>query len=113
MNWWRRAFISEEDLDISGQSSTDCISLVIYDITDDKRRGKLFTTLKKYGVQVQKSAFECRISEEKNKLMLKQLTSIINEKYDLLRVYRLSRNYNIQCWGSVGKLDEDDGFWVI
>ena len=79
MNWWRRAFISEEDLDISGQSSTDCISLVIYDITDDKRRGKLFATLKKYGVQVQKSAFECRISEEKNKLMLKQLTSIINK----------------------------------
>ena len=40
-----------------------CIVLVIYDITDDKRRTKMVRCLERYGVRVQKSAFEAFLTE--------------------------------------------------
>jgi len=41
------------------------IWLVIYDIGDDRRRGKLYRALHGYGVPVQRSVFHCPIDASK------------------------------------------------
>ena len=41
------------------------VILVIYDIVDNKRRAQMVKCLEKYGIRVQKSAFEVYISKKK------------------------------------------------
>lgn len=41
--------------------------LIIYDITDNKRRRKVSKILEKYGIRIQFSAFECELNEQKKK----------------------------------------------
>ncbi|HOP99361.1 MAG TPA: CRISPR-associated endonuclease Cas2 [Acetivibrio clariflavus] len=62
--------------------------VVIYDIVDDKRRRKMVKCLESYGIRVQKSAFECYVDENMYRKLLKKMERIIDEKEDLLRVYR-------------------------
>ena len=44
--------------------------VVCYDITDTKRRNKIFKTLKNYGQHKQYSVFECDITKARYKEML-------------------------------------------
>ena len=73
--------------------------LVIYDITDNKRRYKFVKLLEKYGIRVQKSAFEMILDNSR----YMSLTSLI-PKYidpsDNVRVYRLPIKGDVKSWGS-------------
>ena len=51
------------------------IVLVIYDITDDRRRTRMVKCLERYGIRVQKSAFEAFLMEKKYERMM-ELTSV-------------------------------------
>lgn len=72
------------------QKNMSYLVLVIYDISENKRRDKLFKILEGYGKSVQKSAFECFInSKQLNEIINKCLVHINKEK-DSLRIYKLS-----------------------
>lgn len=43
----------------------ECIVLIIYDIVDNKKRNKMVKCLERYGVRVQKSAFEALLGRKK------------------------------------------------
>lgn len=72
------------------QKKLNYLVLVIYDISENKRRNKLFKILEGYGKSVQKSAFECFINDNQlNEVIEKSLVHINKEK-DSLRIYKLS-----------------------
>ncbi|MCR4290567.1 MAG: CRISPR-associated endonuclease Cas2, partial [Candidatus Scalindua sp.] len=53
--------------------------VVVYDISNNKRRTKLFKALKNFGTPIQFSAFEC-ILNEKNLLEMQEIISKITER---------------------------------
>jgi len=65
------------------------ISLITYDITDPKRLRKMHSFLKEYGLNTQKSVFECDIDEN----ALRQIRKFCKEELDLstdqVRIYKI------------------------
>lgn len=63
--------------------------VVVYDITDDKRRTKLFKTLEGFGIPVQFSVFHCELDEENLLIMRNKVDQIINRSEDSVIYYDL------------------------
>jgi CRISPR-associated protein Cas2 len=61
--------------------------LVVYDIPDNKRRGKLATFLEGYGRRVQKSVFECFLSLDEMKALKRKVQKRIDQEEDNVRFY--------------------------
>ena len=62
--------------------------LIIYDITDNKKRLKLSKLLLGYGFRIQKSAFEAMIKKRKYKELLERLPAYTSSE-DRIRVYKI------------------------
>jgi len=101
-----------EDFDSCIDSSNKKLVLIVYDIVNDKRRRRMVKHLESFGNRVQKSAFECLTDDGMFKKLVEKLPDLIDEKEDLLRIYRLSQHCKMQFWGSVEKLKDSD-YWVI
>lgn len=65
--------------------------VVCYDIPDDKRRNRVSQTLKGFGTRIQKSVFECDITQAQLDKLRQKLTKAIKEG-DSLRYYTLCSN---------------------
>jgi len=63
--------------------------IVAYDITDSKRRVKLYKLLKGYGIKNQFSLFECHLDKNKYEKMLNGIKNIIDENKDNVKIYYL------------------------
>lgn len=85
--------------------------VVIYDIMDNKRRVRMAKHLLGYGFRVQKSAFECVITDNKYRQLLRELDQMAQPD-DLLRVYRLNSANEVTVWGNVGRL-EAEAFYLF
>ncbi|GAB1476809.1 hypothetical protein MASR2M70_16450 [Bacillota bacterium] len=72
--------------------------VVIYDISDNKRRTKLGKLLESYGFRVQKSCFECRLTPSKYKSLLEEVNPYIG-KEDLLRIYKILNVEDVVIFG--------------
>lgn len=83
------------------------IVLVIYDVVDNKTRQRLVKCLERYGVRVQKSAFEALLDKKQYDVMMRQASRIINQSIDSLRVYILDDIINVYTWG-IGERKEQD-----
>ena len=83
------------------------IVLVIYDVVDNKTRNHLVKCLERYGVRVQKSAFEALLNRKQYDVMMRRASRIINPVEDSLRVYILDDIINIYTWG-IGERKEQD-----
>lgn len=62
---------------------------VVYDISDNGRRNRLFKVLKNYITHVQKSVFEGFLSEVQFQAMKKEVLRVIHSKEDEVRYYIL------------------------
>lgn len=62
--------------------------LLIYDISDDKRRTKLAKLMEGYGKRVQYSAFECWLNIRQYNKFMKEIEKI-HHKEDNIRIYNL------------------------
>jgi CRISPR-associated protein Cas2 len=71
--------------------------LVVYDISNDRRRTKLHEALLDFGSPVQYSVFECLLEAKEVKNLKKRAAKIIHPKTDNLRYYYLCQN----CLGKV------------
>lgn len=61
--------------------------VIVYDIRDDRRRNKIFQTLKNYATPIQYSVFEARL-QEKDLIMLRhKLCKLIKKDEDSLIFY--------------------------
>jgi CRISPR-associated protein Cas2 len=63
--------------------------LVVYDISDDRRRTKLHDALLDFGTPVQYSVFECLLTPGQEERMRGRVKKIIRPKKDRVRFYKL------------------------
>ncbi len=77
--------------------------VVSYDISDNKRRTKIFKAMKNYGVHVQYSVFECDLQPKPYRAMRDRLAKLIAPKEDNIRFYFLDEDAvaKIDCIGDV------------
>lgn len=61
--------------------------LVVYDISNDKRRTRLHKRLKDFGSPVQYSVFECLVTDDELALMKKAVFRVIRSRIDHVRFY--------------------------
>jgi len=80
--------------------------LVCYDVSTETKAGqrrlrRVATVCLGYGQRVQKSLFECRVSEAQLEEMEDRLRREIDEGEDRLRIYRLAgpRDRYVKVWG--------------
>lgn len=83
------------------------IVLIIYDITDNKMRNKMVNLLQRYGLRVQKSAFEAYITKRKYQKLLQEAPALIDTGTDSLRIYLLDCYMAVQSWGRGDTHTED------
>lgn len=84
--------------------------LVIYDITDNKRRYKFVRFIERYGQRVQKSAFELILDSRQYRKLLKEITAVIDPQ-DNIRVYKLPLSGEVTAWG--GKFTDEEEVIII
>lgn len=65
------------------------ISLITYDITDPKRLRKMHSFLKEYGLNTQKSVFECDIDKNALRLIREFCRETLDLKTDQVRIYKI------------------------
>jgi CRISPR-associated protein Cas2 len=80
--------------------------LVVYDISNDRRRTRLHNTLLNHGTPVQYSVFECLLDTEELARMKKATARVIKPRVDRVRYYYL-------CAECVGKTEVTSGVEVL
>jgi CRISPR-associated protein Cas2 len=88
--------------------------VVSYDIKDDKRRTKLFKTLKNFGQWMQYSVFECEV-DKVNFLKLKdRLDRLLDaQKDDSIRFYFLCENCKRRAERIGGEKPREEGAIIL
>lgn len=88
--------------------------VVTYDISDEKRLGKIAKILKNFGWRVQKSVFECHLDMEQYKRLKKEISAVIDSSSDRVRYYKLCKDdaNNILHIGDA-KIYRDEDYYVI
>ncbi|RMG50241.1 MAG: CRISPR-associated endonuclease Cas2 [Acidobacteria bacterium] len=71
--------------------------VISYDITDDRRRTRVFEALKDYGTWVQYSVFECELTADDIARLQAMLAGLINPREDSIRYYYLCRGCLRRC----------------
>lgn len=82
--------------------------LVIYDITDNKRRTQFAKKMNGYGFRVQKSAFEAMIAENLYRQLLTEIPKMIDAKVDSVRVYKIRGLGEVSLFGDNLSLEEEE-----
>ena len=87
-NWWLDAFpIVPYEKSAPGEG--EMLTLLAYDISDDKRLRTVAKICEDYGVRVQYSVFECRLDESEFSDFWLALLAVIDEKEDRLVAYKI------------------------
>ena len=81
--------------------------LIIYDITDNKKRLKLSKLLPGYGFRIQKSAFEAMITKRKYKELLERLPAYTSSE-DSIRVYKIIGKGQVMSFGKRTEEENED-----
>ncbi|RMF59904.1 MAG: CRISPR-associated endonuclease Cas2 [Calditrichaeota bacterium] len=63
--------------------------VISYDVVKDRSRTRIMKLLKGHGFHVQKSVFECILTEKQIEQLQKRLLKYIDEETDSIRIYRL------------------------
>lgn len=96
-----------EEKEFVATSRKRFIVLVIYDIVDNKRRNAMVRVLEKYGIRVQKSAFEAYVTKKKYDMLARESASVIDISEDSLRIYLLADHTSVRSWG-IGDVHTED-----
>ena len=88
-----------EEMEFVAVDERRYIVLVIYDIVDNKRRSRMVKCVERYGVRVQKSAFEAFLSKKKYERLVEETSRLIDLDTDSLRIYLLADHTSVRSWG--------------
>ncbi len=66
--------------------------LVCYDVVKDARRNRVAKLLKGYGLRVQKSVFECLLSDDQLELLRTRIDRTLEPEEDQVRFYPMSEH---------------------
>lgn len=81
--------------------------LVIYDISENKRRNRMVKLLNSYGFRVQKSAFEALLRPNKYKKLLSQIAKI-PDSCDSVRVYKTLGQGTVEVFGEQFYIEDEE-----
>lgn len=79
--------------------------LIIYDITNDRRRDRFAECLNGYGYRVQKSCFEAILSRSLYRKLLDEIPKYLDKSEDSVRVYRFGEKSRVTKYGIVENAD--------
>lgn len=65
------------------------LAIIAYDISSNRARAKLHRFLKEYGLNTQKSVFECQVDREALQVIVATAKKLLNPQTDSLRIYRI------------------------
>jgi CRISPR-associated protein Cas2 len=85
---------------------SDQFVVVVYDISNDRRRTRLHNKLLDFGTPVQYSVFECLLDEEGLERMREAVMRVIRPRVDRVRFYYL-------CAGCVKRTEVTSGREVL
>lgn len=88
MDWWYEAF-PVVPYEKSSPGENEMLTLVGYDIADQKRLSRIAKICEDYGIRVQYSFFECHLDESDFEDLWLKLLDVINEKEDRLVAYKI------------------------
>lgn len=86
------------------------VYLVSYDIKDERRLNRVHRFLKGKGIHLQKSVFYFALSPEELKRLYRQLSEMIEEKEDDIRIYPLLADFESIAMGQGEKVPA--GVWI-
>lgn len=66
-------------------------TIIVYDVTDDKRRALIAKELENYGYRVQYSVFEALLERVEIERLTRSLRNILDSNEDSIRIYVLTR----------------------
>lgn len=96
-----------DEIEFIAKADRRYIVLVIYDIVENKRRNEMVHCLNKYGMRVQKSAFEAYVTRKKYDQLVNESKRLIDIETDSLRIYILADHTSVRSWG-VGDVHEEE-----
>lgn len=67
------------------------LSVIIYDIPDDRRRRRIHSLLRQYGIAVQESAFEARLSGRERQQLVREAGKLLVSGEDSFVLYPIAR----------------------
>lgn len=90
------------------------LTLISYDIVDNKRRTRVMQLLKGYGTRVQRSVFECHLDPAAHAILGRELRDLIDQDTDSVRCYPLDANavQRITILG-IGKVTSEPTHWLV
>lgn len=102
-------FLGYYDKDVS--KAKKHFILVIYDISDNKKRNHLVKILNEYGFRVQKSAFEALIEPNKYKNLIKRIKDIPDSS-DSIRVYKIQGKGAVEIYGTKFYIEQEEAIII-
>ncbi|NLK01410.1 MAG: CRISPR-associated endonuclease Cas2 [Clostridia bacterium] len=103
-------YLLEEDYFLGQEEKTKekrHFVLIIYDISDNKRRNRMAKVLESFGTRVQRSAFEAILRPNKYQKLLKKIEPI-PETTDTVRVYKIQSQGTVEVFGQPFTMEEED-----
>lgn len=90
------------------------LTVVTYDMSDDKRRRRLVRVLESWGYRVQESVFEAWTTKQERLKLKKQIRKCLNESQDQIAIYVLPAVdcADIRVIGT-GALAPNDRNWIV
>ncbi len=91
------------------------LTVIAYDVTDDRRRTRVSNFLEDYGTRVNYSVFECELERDEFAQVQAQLTDLIDNHKDRIVFYRLCEGCRMRrsTIGAMQKEGEKEGIVVI
>lgn len=95
--------------------SPTVLTVMVYDIADDNRRRKVHALLKQYGVAMQESAFEGRLTVTERHRVLERVRGVIDPKADRFVMYTVPKDHEarIQTLGLPRPQIADAGWFIV
>ncbi|MHB1590282.1 MAG: CRISPR-associated endonuclease Cas2 [Sulfuricella sp.] len=89
------------------------LTLICYDIADDRRRNKVARLLEGWGERVQESVFECHITAIQQRRIIRDIAALIDAEQDKVRYYALcgKDRGKLQVLGK-GRITQDIAYWL-
>lgn len=72
------------------------LTVIAYDVADDRRREKVSTLLEDHGVRVNYSVFECELERDEFERLQEWLSGLIDEREDRVVFYRLCEHCRVR-----------------
>ncbi len=90
------------------------LTVITYDISDDKRRNDVSSELENYGMRVQKSVFECYLNDEQLNDLKTTIENMIDITTDNIRYYFLcKKDYRKVVIDGIETVYRNDDYFMI